>query len=88
MADAAVWVDPGRQGGSPCIFGSRMPTEQVAHLVWDGGIETVHRGWPYFTDQQILGACWYEVIYGNRRRWRKRFPDWPTQWDEQQWRDR
>lgn len=87
--EAAVWVSPRRRSGDPCIYGHRLPTRQVASLVWgQGGMETMRRGWPYLTDEQILVACWYEVTHGDRRYWRKRYPDWPKEWRESDWLDR
>lgn len=86
--EAAVWVDPGRRSGEPCIYGHRIPTEMVARLVWAHGMDTVRQGWPYLTDDQILGACWYEVAHGNRRRWRKAFTDWPKAYDRADWEAR
>lgn len=32
----SVWINPGRQGGEPCIAGTRVPVGFVAHLVNDG----------------------------------------------------
>jgi uncharacterized protein (DUF433 family) len=85
MVDAAVWVDPGRRSGEPCIGGTRIPTHMIASLVWDGGFELVRQGWPYLGVEQILGACWFEVTHGNRRKWRKVFPDWPKRYDVDEW---
>jgi uncharacterized protein (DUF433 family) len=86
--EAAVWISPKRRGGEPCIYGHRLPTAQVAQLVWSSGIDTVRGGWSELTDEQILVACWYEVTHGNRRKWRKRFSDWPLTFDRDQWLSR
>lgn len=83
--EAAVWVSPRRRSGEPCIFGHRLPTAQVASLVWDGGMGAIRQGWPYLRDDQILVACWYEVTHGDRSRWRRRFSDWPTEYREAEW---
>lgn len=64
-APAVVWVDPGRKSGQPCIYGSRLTTRQVAHMVAEYGIEYVREGWPYLTDEQIEGACWFEREHGH-----------------------
>ncbi len=34
--DQAVWVDPGRMGGSPCFRGSRLPVQQLFDWLADG----------------------------------------------------
>jgi uncharacterized protein (DUF433 family) len=65
---AVVWVDPRRMGGQPCVYGTRLTTSQVAHMVAEYGIECVHEGWPYLTDEQIEGACWFERTYGSKRK--------------------
>lgn len=83
-----VWVDPGRCGGSPCIMGTRITTEAAAGLAWSSGIAAALECWPHVTREQILGACWYEVTHGNRRRWRKRYGDWATEWSQQIWEGR
>lgn len=80
-----MWVDLGRQGGDPCIYGHRLPTHIVAGIAWEAGIEHVRKFYSYLTDAQIIGACWYEVAHGRRRKWRKTFPDWPKEWDEDEW---
>lgn len=85
---ACVEVTPGRMGGAPCLGGTRIPTDQIAGLVWDCGMEQVRRGWTYLTDEQILVACWYEVTHGNRRYWRRHFADWPAEYREAEWRAR
>lgn len=84
----AVWVDPGRCGGSPCIYGTRITTEAAAGLAWRDGIDTALTCWPHLTESDILVACWYEVTHGNRRTWRKRFGDWPKDYAERMWRGR
>lgn len=61
---AVVWADPGRMSGQPCIYGTRLTTRQVARMVADYGIEYVRAGWPYLTDEQIEGACWFERTHG------------------------
>ena len=42
--NAHVWVDPRRQGGEPCIHGTRLPTAYMASLVRQGGMQTVRTG--------------------------------------------
>lgn len=85
MSDAYVCVDPGRRAGEPCINGTRIPTHMIASLVWDAGMKTVRHCWPSLTEAQILVACWFEVAHGNRRKWRRRYPDWPRSYSRDEW---
>ena len=87
--DAPVWVSPRRQGGEPCVMGTRIPTHTIAGLVWDRvPLEQIPAYYPTVTPEQALGACWYEVVHGNRRKWRRWRSDWPREWDENEWRNR
>ena len=70
--DLCVWVDPARQGGHPCVGGTRIPTAMVAKYVADGMYDELRSGWEELTDRQILLACWYEAMHTHRR------PDWLT----------
>lgn len=74
MSSAAVWVDPRRMAGQPCIFGTRIPTEQVADLYWYHGLAECVRMWELSRDQ-VVGAVWFESRYGSKRM-RQRFGGW------------
>ena len=34
--EEAVWVDPGRMGGTPCFRGTRVPVQQLFDWLADG----------------------------------------------------
>lgn len=65
-ARPAVWVDPGRMGGQPCILGTRLTTRSVARLYRDGGHEWVRSLYPELTDAQIDVAVWFEDAHEPR----------------------
>lgn len=67
MADRAyVWVDPGRQGGRPCVGGTRIPTDQMADEVAAFGVGDV-AGWYDLTRADLLVACWFEWRHADGR---------------------
>jgi uncharacterized protein (DUF433 family) len=73
--EAAVWLSPGRRGGEPCVYGTRLPTEMIARAVWSAmPLERVCHTWNV-PRAQVLGACWYEARYG-RKRWARRWGEW------------
>jgi uncharacterized protein (DUF433 family) len=61
MSDAAIWIDPARQCGAPCIYGTRIPVETIALFgVYDG----VDRAMSAYgiTRRQVLVACaWWTL---------------------------
>lgn len=84
MRDAVVWVDPGRQGGAPCVMGTRIPTEAVARFFWESGMASTLAAYPAITREQALGACWFSVRFG-RKRWRKRWGVWADRYGARMW---
>lgn len=65
MAERATGIDhnPDKQGGEPCISGTRIPVRRIGHLVehedfspqevadhYDISISDVHRGLAYYYD--------------------------------------
>ena len=81
-AEAAVWINPARMGGQPCIYGTRLSVEQVAGIVWEHGVDEVTNGWDV-TRHQVLVACWYAVAFAEmyphqarRGPWRRRWGAW------------
>lgn len=68
--DAYVWITPARQGGEPCVGGTRIPTSLIAHLVIPTpgvndaeDIEDICRDYN-LTRPQVICALWWE--YGHR----------------------
>lgn len=100
MSDAttAVWIDPARRCGEPCIGGTRIPVSMVIATVWNRGLDVVFECWPNLTRQQVLNACWYAGsgnvvrLHGKGGRyvayrgpWRKRWGAWAEQVHEGLW---
>lgn len=86
MSDAAVWIDPARRSGDPCIGGTRLPVDTIIEAAWRNGVPAAIDTWEV-TRAQVLGACWYAATYGTRR-WRKRWHDWATVNHGAMWGDR
>lgn len=82
---AAVWVAPGRCGGSPCIYGTRLTTQAIARIAWDAGVDGVRGFYPQLSEAQVFVACWYEAKYGDPR-WKKRLGPWVKEWQDAMWR--
>ena len=66
-----IWIDLRRQGGIPCIKGTRIPAAMLATQVWAGALEYESREKikvEYLvTDEQIDAALWW---YRDPDRWR------------------
>lgn len=60
----AVWVDPGRMAGQPCILGTRLTTRSIAALHRDGA--DVLGIYPELTRAQVRVALWFEETYKPR----------------------
>lgn len=60
----AVWIDPERCGGQPCIGGTRIPVRLVAELAADGD-DAALTAYPSLTPAQVAVARWYAERYGN-----------------------
>ena len=54
-----------------------LSAEWLALMVWQWGIgnEELRHGWPHFTREEQLLACWWAGQYGPRK-WRQRFREW------------
>ena len=66
-----IWINRHRQGGTPCLLGTRIPAAMIAEQVWAGALERESREkikveWPV-TDEQIDAALWW---YRDPDRWR------------------
>lgn len=83
---ATIWVHPGRCGGSPCVYGTRITTAAIANMVWRNGPDLALECWPHLTLDDLKVACWYEATHGDRRRWKKRFGQWALDHGEAMWR--
>lgn len=68
---AEIWIDRGRLGGRPCIYGHRLRTRSIACLVMDGGVDLVQKLYPYLTEDQIGAACWFEGTHGRHKKFRR-----------------
>lgn len=66
----AVWIDPGRMQGTPCLGGHRLPVESVmSFMEGDTGSEEVALiAYPWLTRKQIKLARWYHQRYADSDR--------------------
>ena len=71
---AALWIDPCRMGGQPCINGTRIPVYAVAEVLYDHGHAEVFAIWPDLTERDVLVACWWHAT--SDRKWWKRWGAW------------
>lgn len=53
---AAIWIDPGRQGGQPCVYGSRVPVVTLVETADADGDEVALAAFPGVTVED-LAAC-------------------------------
>lgn len=77
-------IDPRRQFGDVCIYGSRIPASAVAGCVAAGdSIESVMDGYGIGRDDLLLACWWYRwdcaVI---RRKWERAVSDAWSDWAE------
>lgn len=85
--EAAIWVDPGRCGGSPCITGTRITTAAAAGMVLSLGVAEALNCWPHLDEDDLKAACWFEARHGRRSKLRKAFKEWAETHDEALWRN-
>lgn len=68
--DAYVWVTPARQGGEPCVGGTRIPTSIIANICEPHEdaetIDSVCRMYN-LTRPQVICALWWEHGRGDYR---------------------
>ena len=81
--EAFVVVMPSRLGGSPTIGHTRLSTEMVADLYWQGGFSYLTIGYA-LTERQVVVAVWFEARYGTRMR-RRRWKEWLDDNDDKLW---
>lgn len=72
VTDAALWIDPGRQFGHVCVYGTRVAATTVAESVWLGEDPVADYR---ITHRQALVACWW-VATNTTRTWSKRWGQW------------
>jgi uncharacterized protein (DUF433 family) len=88
--DAAVWIDPGRCSGEPCVSGHRIPVELVIGSVWWHGVDSA-MGTYALTREEVLGACWYAGagnvvrLHGKGGRYVARRGPWRKRWGAWAW---
>lgn len=63
----AILVDPDRQGGVPCIAGTRVPVHLVLWAIeHTGSIEGALKSYPDLTEQQVKDALYFaQVVVAN-----------------------
>ena len=80
-----VWIAPGRQAGSPCIGGTRIPTENVASMAL-AGMDLKRICELYDLDRRaVLTALWYEATHSRHKRFRKEWGGWAREAGEKLW---
>jgi uncharacterized protein (DUF433 family)/plasmid maintenance system antidote protein VapI len=64
----AVWIDPGRMQGAPCLGGHRIPVSSVMSFLEGetGGEETAMLAYPQLTVEQVRLARWYHDRYAGQ----------------------
>jgi uncharacterized protein (DUF433 family) len=85
--DEAVWIDPARHSGDPCIGGTRIPVHAVIEMVWRDGVDAATDTWS-ISRTQVLHACWYAAVinvvhvYAPRGGWNTRRGPWRARWGD------
>jgi plasmid maintenance system antidote protein VapI len=62
----AIWLDPGRCGGDPCIYNTRIPVDTITGYLVHQGMEAVLEAWNV-TREHVLVAVWFAARYGSRK---------------------
>ena len=63
-----VWITPARQGGSPCIIGTRITLDHVENYLWGGEGLAEYCADYELTREQVLCAAWVAADCGLLRR--------------------
>ena len=61
MSDPAIWIDPGRMSGQPCLYGHRLPVEHVATNI------SFYSGSSFHSDSVSAYMDAYGIDAGERR---------------------
>lgn len=48
-----TWTDPHRMGGIPCVYGTRVPVDDVVGLLYDCTDEEIHWHYPSVSVEQV-----------------------------------
>jgi uncharacterized protein (DUF433 family) len=79
LNEPGVWITPARQGGSPCIIGTRVTIDVVENYLWDSRftVEEVMDTYD-LTRGQVLCAAWVAGDLGllRRKKQRKAWAAW------------
>lgn len=59
---AEIWISRQRMGGTPCIFGTRIPTDVIAAFKDDPN--EAGRHYPGITPEHVEAAAWWEARNG------------------------
>lgn len=51
--DGLVWTNPDRRGGVPCVYGTRVPLDDVMSLMWDCDDEEINWYYPKVRVDQV-----------------------------------
>lgn len=86
--DAAIWIDPGRQSGEPCFYGTRIPIYIAANWCGLEGESVESFMCSYDVDRRsILAACaWWALHYKAHRADDRRQQKAWTVWAEDAWK--
>jgi uncharacterized protein (DUF433 family) len=81
--DSCIWIDPGRQSGTPCLGGTRIPVDTILSLMTDRGMDDAHifAFYPDVTPEHMKAVRWWDetgraaVARAHRRRTRRQALD-------------
>ena len=84
MTHAAIWIDPARMGGKPCLHGHRLPVSHVAlNIDAEGSVDAYMESYgidPSERRNVLCAAAWWVLNssrrYKHHRELRKRWRDW------------
>lgn len=57
--EAEIWIDRGRMGGLPCVYGSRVPIETLVRYAEHDNDEVALEAYPSATAQTLAAARWF-----------------------------
>jgi uncharacterized protein (DUF433 family) len=55
--DAAIWIDPARMGGKPCLYGTRIDVDTVVNVVWHHGVQYFLDDYDSDSRRNVLACC-------------------------------
>lgn len=87
MTTAAIWIDPARMGGKPCLYGTRIDVDTVVNVVWHHSVQYFLDDYDSDSRRNVLACCvwWVQDCRADSRAERRQRDAW-ADWAFEAWK--